>query len=91
MSIKTTLTQFATRAILATLRGLNAIRRGFLTLIRPTGPVFAKIGGFLGTWLIRPLYRLFMTIRLRLNKIGVTTRGFLFSLFTHYLVFLFCS
>ncbi len=83
MSIKTTLTQFATRAILATLRGLNAVRRGFLTLIRPTGPVFAKIGSFLGKWFIRPLYRLFMTIRLRLNKIGVTTRGFLFSIFTN--------
>jgi murein DD-endopeptidase MepM/ murein hydrolase activator NlpD len=62
---------------------LNAVRRGFLTLIRPTGPVFAKIGSFLGKWFIRPLYRLFMTIRLRLNKIGVTTRGFLFSIFTN--------
>ena len=78
-----TFSRLATRAILAALRGLNAVRRGFLALVRPTGPFFAKIGGFLGKWLIRPLYRLFMTIRLRLNKIGVTTRGFLFSIFTN--------
>lgn len=78
-----TFSRLATRAILAALRGLNAVRRGFLALVRPTGPFFAKIGGFLGKWLIRPLYRLVMTIRLRLNKLGVSTRGFLFSIFTN--------
>lgn len=83
MPIKHTLSRLATRAILATLRGLNAVRRGFLALVRPTGPFFAKIGGFFGKWLIRPLYRLVMTIRLRLNKLGVSTRGFLFSIFTN--------
>ncbi|HPF95378.1 MAG TPA: M23 family metallopeptidase [bacterium] len=77
------LIRLATRAILATLRGLNAVRRAFLSIIRPTGPFFAKIGGFLGKWLIRPLYRLIMTIRLRINKVSVTTRGFLFSVFTN--------
>jgi murein DD-endopeptidase MepM/ murein hydrolase activator NlpD len=74
---------FLSRMALAALRSLGGLKNLLEKLGRPLLPAIQTTGRFLGRSILLPTYRLFVMLRLRLGRLALSARGFIFLVFTH--------
>ncbi|HVM90362.1 MAG TPA: M23 family metallopeptidase [Verrucomicrobiae bacterium] len=74
---------FISRIALAALRALGGLKNLALQVLKPLAPAAQAVGRFIGRSLLLPAYRLFVMLRLRVGRLALSARGFVFLVFTH--------
>lgn len=81
------LTSIFVRFALAFLRGLSGLWKALGRWSKPVAPFFNGISKILVNYLILPIYRAFLMLRLRFGRLMRSARGFAFVFFTNRYVF----
>lgn len=77
--LRQALNHYALVALRALARGKNLL----LKAAKPLAPAVSASGRFIARWIILPIYRSVLMLRLRLGRFALSVRGIVFLVFTH--------
>jgi len=81
------LKQYSTKIAIALFRALRRLKRGLQIIVGIVARAFFPVGRFLVLYLVLPVYRSIITIKIRIHRLALPTRGFVFYLLTNRYLF----
>ncbi len=87
VSIPTPLSRFAHKVAFAFLKGLGGCLHAYRRVSAPLAPFFSLIGRVFTRWVLLPIYRTLVMVRIRVGRVLASARGLLFLVFTNRYIF----